>query len=202
MFRKKENTYLPKICSFLIELIDGADVDLPKIHNGFTADDVKNSILTLNEIARKLRKARFDMGALQIAQIKIGFVMDKTSNTPFEYFQEVQLEANKLIEEFMLLANISVARKIEVNLDQTPIFSFYFHFQESFPDIAFLRRHSPPKDEYIRRFQTLLERYGIMIDPTSSKTIQDSLNNFCSELPDEKIRSIVINHFLAKTMTV
>jgi len=59
------------------------------------------------------------------------------------YFPYVRKEAHKLIEEFMLLANIAVATKIE----------------KHFPDLAFLRRHPPPNQEKTEVLNHLLIIY-------------------------------------------
>ena len=70
--------------------------------------------------------------------------------------------SNRLIEEFMLLANISVAEKI----------------QASFPKISVLRCHPEPKMFLLLKVVDVLRRYGIDIDATDSKTMQDSLNAY------------------------
>lgn len=68
----------------------------------------------------------------------------------------------RLIEEFMLLANISVAQKIH----------------KSFPDIAFLRCHEDPKMKMLRETQMTLQTCGIHVDVDSSGGIQSSLNKY------------------------
>ena len=71
-----------------------------------------------------------------------------------------QRDSNRLIEEFMLLANISVATKID----------------ECFPDLAVLRCHPEPKQQILDRSVEFLQRFGIDIDGSTSKTLQNSLN--------------------------
>lgn len=65
----------------------------------------------LNAVARRLREARFANGALRLDNVKLTFKLDSNGNpewaTPY-----VQKEANQMIEEFMLLANRSVAKFI------------------------------------------------------------------------------------------
>lgn len=69
----------------------------------------------------------------------------------------------------MLLANISVATKI----------------QESFPKIAVLRCHEAPKTQLLLRMVQILRRFGIHIDCTDSKTVQDSLNVYRPRGPND-----------------
>ena len=90
---------------------------------------IAESIRNLNKIAKKLKSKRLQQGALTLAstQVKITLEEETHSATDVQLYQMV--EANYLIEEFMLLANISVAQKV----------------YERFPSISILRRHTPPK---------------------------------------------------------
>ena len=69
-------------------------------------------------------------------------------------------EANALVEEFMLLANISVARQI----------------YSRFSDTALLRRHPKPSIDNFKPLQAALNRFNIKLDVTSSKTLAESLD--------------------------
>lgn len=97
--------------------------ELPDIYNGFNPDDLKECVLNLQEIAVNLREKRRKNGALKIDQVKISFSLDPTTGEPQEFFICENKPAHRLIEEFMLLANMTVARWIN----------------EAFPDLAFLR---------------------------------------------------------------
>lgn len=70
-----------------------------------------------------------------------------------------------MIEEFMLLANMTVASKI----------------REDYPSIAFLRHHEPPVYKMLIETQKSLESAGIFIDVASSKGIQSTLWKYCSD---------------------
>lgn len=72
-------------------------------------DPIANSIRNLNKIAKKIKQKRLDKGALTLAstQVKITLAEETHSATDVQLYQMV--ETNYLIEEFMLLANISVA---------------------------------------------------------------------------------------------
>merc|ERR1719412_2863393 len=70
--------------------------------------------------------------------------------------------SNRLIEEFMLLANTSVARKLYASL----------------PKLAVLRNHFPPKKNMMDQLLKNLEKYNIHLDSSSSKTLQESLSHY------------------------
>lgn len=73
--------------------------------------DYKAEILTLNDLAQKLRAARFQNGAIAFDRIEVRFDIDENGKPTGVYFKRSK-EANKLIEEFMLLANKKVAERI------------------------------------------------------------------------------------------
>lgn len=73
--------------------------------------DYAEEMLTLNRMAQKLRQRRFDAGALEFNRVEVRFEIDPTGRPVSVYFKEAK-EANMLIEEFMLLANRTVAEMI------------------------------------------------------------------------------------------
>ena len=81
-----------------IEDRDWADLPHVDIHNGHTLSDVKQDVLTLFNISKALRRARFENGALKINSIKLWFALDENGN-PENLGVYQQKEANKLIEE-------------------------------------------------------------------------------------------------------
>ena len=89
-------------------------------------------ILILNSLAQRLRKRRSQNGSLRIDRDRLMFHLDE-NGTPFDCYNYVQNDSNRLIEEFMLLANFAVAQQIAVNL----------------PEQALLRRHEEPIDRRI-----------------------------------------------------
>lgn len=72
--------------------------------------DYKEEILELNKLAQILRKQRLVAGAIDFDRVEVKFEIDETGKPLSVYFKESK-EANKLIEEFMLLANRTVAEK-------------------------------------------------------------------------------------------
>ena len=117
------------------ELIDGENSPQGAVppgvvlYNGHTWDDVANDALMLHSIACHMRKKRFEVdGALRLDNVRLFFELDPDTGAPIEFGMYQQKEANRLVEEFMLAANMTAARMIS----------------EAFPDKALLRRHRPP----------------------------------------------------------
>ncbi|KAH8977266.1 RNB-domain-containing protein [Lactarius hatsudake] len=106
-------------------------------------DELTDSIRLLNTLAQKLKAGRMAAGALNLASPEVKIHLDSAeSSDPIDVEQKEQRETNSLVEEFMLLANISVAQKI----------------QEAFPQTAVLRRHMPPPKTNFEKLQDILQK--------------------------------------------
>ncbi|CAG9812919.1 unnamed protein product [Phaedon cochleariae] len=162
-----------------------SDSDFPEIHNGFRPEDIVNTVNVLQNIAVIFREKRIMNGALKIDQVKLYFTLDAESGKPVDYSKYENKESHRLIEEFMLLANISVAEKI----------------YEAFPDMAFLRCHEKPKQTMLVDLQNSLATYGIHIDISSSSGLRSSLEKYISNDYPGLCRAAVLNHLTAKAMT-
>ncbi len=130
-------------------------------HVGKASRDVSipKSVNLLNKIARILRQKRIDAGALTLASPEVRFKLDSETSNPTDVNAYVLKEANALVEEFMLLANITVSKKV----------------LKHFPTLAVLRRHAPPSRE---QFQPLLDSanaVNVTININTSKTLADTL---------------------------
>jgi exoribonuclease R len=85
-------------------------------------DDLTKSIRLLNTLAQKFRAKRMEAGALNLASPEVKIHLDSSeSSDPIDVEQKEMRETNSLVEEFMLLANISVARRIEEVFPQTAV---------------------------------------------------------------------------------
>ncbi|KAA8490392.1 Exosome complex exonuclease RRP44-like A [Porphyridium purpureum] len=124
------------------------------------ADELGNSLLGLASLAEKLRQRRTDAGALSLASPEVSFELEAETNdvTDVKFYQI--RETNKMVEEFMLLSNIQVAEKI----------------LKHFPKCSLLRHHPKPTDEMFEPLLKTAAAYGIELDVSSNKTLNESLN--------------------------
>lgn len=159
--------------------------EFPVIHNDFTIDDIAHVTLKLQNLALILRNNRKEKGALKIDQPKLAFSFNKDSDAPTGFFKYPMKDSNRLIEEFMLLSNISVAK-------------FIF---EKFPLISLLRNHNPPNSNGIQKLLQNFMKFGVEMDITSSRTISESIEKIVGSAPSTAAMNAVINCLTSKTMT-
>ena len=120
-------------------------------------------ILLLNTIAQTLRKKRFEKGAINFSSQEVRFKLDENSK-PIGIVVKESKESHQLIEEFMLLANRSVAEnvsKIKINQKEIP-----------FP----YRVHDQPDAEKLKPFIEFAKKYGHTFDISSPEKIAHSFN--------------------------
>ena len=150
--------------------------------------DICQTILVLQELAGHLRKKRVDQGALRIDLPRLAFSMDWETRTPIGFRVYELKESNRLIEEFMLLANMRVAEKI----------------YGVFPELAVLRNHPPPHTAKLQKLSDTLQTIGIHLDVSTSATLQESLLRYGqgSNDPCSMGRNLVISNLVAMPMKV
>lgn len=158
---------------------------LPEIHGQHNSAQLLEIVHNMQKIAAHFRQERFKNGALKIDQTKINFRLNE-EGMPQEYLVSVNKEANRLIEEFMLLANMTVAARIS----------------HCFPRLAFLRAHSEPLAFLLEKLQKNMEKFGIILDISSSGALQDSLVRYSGQDVTSLARMLVLNNTLAKPMAV
>eukprot|EP01119_Soliformovum_irregulare_P004628 TRINITY_DN1568_c0_g2_i2.p1 TRINITY_DN1568_c0_g2~~TRINITY_DN1568_c0_g2_i2.p1 ORF type:complete len:1119 (+),score=333.19 TRINITY_DN1568_c0_g2_i2:22-3357(+) len=120
--------------------------------------DIVKDVLGMHAIAQNLRNKRFEGGSVTLNNVKLGFQLDEFGN-PWETHQYITREANHMIEEFMLLANMRVALKIAT----------------TFPDHAMLRLHPEPSSQKFEPFVQFCNKIGIQLDTSNSKKLAESL---------------------------
>uniref|UniRef100_A0A8R1Z4K2 DIS3-like exonuclease 2 n=1 Tax=Pristionchus pacificus TaxID=54126 RepID=A0A8R1Z4K2_PRIPA len=158
--------------------------ELPKITNGRLPADVKSKVLSLHEVATHLRKRREANGSLRLDQPKLKFALDDDTKLPFGVTIYERKDSNSLVEEFMLLANMSVAKRIE----------------DSFPTISVLRNHPPPKEKVMREVLELCEKIGFPLDASSSGLLSSSLRKFEGNQIVQTAVNQVLSSFMMKPM--
>ena len=158
--------------------------EFPIIHGKNTLQQISKAINQLHGIAVHLRKRRFNDGALRLDQVKLSFNLDDETKMPngFEVYE--YKDSNKLIEEFMLLANISVANKI----------------YSSFPEKAILRRHPAPLDGPMSTTTHLLSSLGVKLDASTSSTLNASIQKYVGHDKFTGARMQLITSLCSKPM--
>ena len=120
------------------------------------AQDFKDEILKLNELAHILRKKRFTDGAIDFDRFEVRFVIDD-SGKPLSVLFEESKEANHLIEEFMLLAN----RRVAEFIGKTP--------KGKSKKTFVYRIHEQPDPDKMQKFADFIRRFGYKLKTTASK---------------------------------
>ena len=136
---------------------------------------ISKAILKLDELAKILRRKRMKQGAISFDKVEVKFHLDKDNNPEGVYFKESK-DANKLIEEFMLLANRSVAE---------------FIGKQSIKKTFIYRVHDEPDDEKIAALQNIIRQFGYKIDTRDRKTTSNSLNNLLKDVQGKKEQNLV-----------
>ena len=141
--------------------------------------DYKEEILELNKLAQILRKQRLAAGAIDFDRVEVKFEIDETGKPLSVYFKESK-EANKLIEEFMLLANRTVAEKIGKvpKNKKAKVFPY--------------RIHDLPDPDKLENLNWFINRFGYKIRTSGSKTeISKSINRLLDDIKNKKEQNLV-----------
>jgi ribonuclease R/exosome complex exonuclease DIS3/RRP44 len=136
---------------------------------------IANAILEMDRLAKILRKKRMNDGAISFDKLEVKFILSKDGNPDGVYFKESK-DANKLIEEFMLLANRSVAAFIG---KQSPKKTFIY------------RVHDEPDDEKIAALEGIIKRFGYKLDTKDRKSTSQSLNKLLKEVNGRKEQNLI-----------
>ena len=133
-----------------------------RIDDKSAKDELTQAMRTLLALSQKLRQKRMDAGALNLSSPEVRIEADDETSDPLaDVKTKAALGTNSLVEEFMLLANTTVATKI----------------QSVFPQTALLRRHAPPPASNFASLNDQIKRMkGIELDVSSSKALADSLD--------------------------
>ena len=141
--------------------------------------EFKDEILKLNELAQILRKNRMASGAVDFDRVEVRFEIDEKGKPLSVYFKESK-EANKLIEEFMLLANRTVAEcigKVPKN-KKAKVFPY--------------RIHDLPDPERLENLNWFVNRFGYKIRTSGSKSeVSKSLNKLLVEVRGKKEQNLI-----------
>ncbi len=136
---------------------------------------IVEAICGMNNLAQKLRQKRMRAGAISFDKVEVKFILDKENEPTGVYFKESK-DANKLIEEFMLLANRKVAEFIG---KQQPKKTFVY------------RVHDEPDDEKLAALQKIISRFGYKINTKSAQSTANSLNKLLKDVEGKKEQNLI-----------
>lgn len=148
-------------------------------------DELTIGMRNLLKLSKLLKQKRLDAGALNLASPEVKVHMDSETADANDVEIKKSFETNSLVEEFMLLANISVARKI----------------QNAYPQTAMLRRHTaPPRTNFetLNDMLAKLKNPNFQISLDSSKALATSLDNI--EDPEDPFFNTLIRILSTRCM--
>jgi len=137
--------------------------------------EIRDALVKMNQLALILRKRRMTKGAISFDKIEVKFELDK-ENDPVAVFFKESKAANNLIEEFMLLANRSVAEFVGT---QQPKKEFVY------------RIHDDPDEEKLLALQGIVSRFGHKINFKDRKSISASLNKLLDDVKGKREQHLV-----------
>ncbi|WP_029903652.1 ribonuclease R [Prevotella sp. 10(H)] len=153
--------------------------------------DYKEEVLKLNDLAKKLRAKRFDNGAIAFDRHEVRFEIDEHGKPLSVYFKYAK-ESNKLIEEFMLLANRTVAEFVG-NVPKNKTAKTFVY-----------RIHDVPNSEKMENLSEFIRRFGYKIKVDGTKTnVSKSINHLLDEVsgkPEENLISTIAIRAMAKAI--
>lgn len=130
-------------------------------------DPLTTDLRNMNSLAKKMRQRRIERGALTLASAEVKFQIDTETHDPLDIGMYQIREANQMVEEFMLAANVSVAEQI----------------LRQFPFCSLLRRHPSPTKEMLEPLLRTAAAVGLNLDVSSSKALADSLDRAVGDDP-------------------
>ena len=136
---------------------------------GHSIDKVAADVRLMHKVAMARRALRFQNGALALNGIKLTFQMGEDRKTPSLCEPYPIRDSNRLIEEYMLIANYLVAQRLITHAG----------------GLAVLRQHMPPLNQGLQSVIDIAAERGFEIDGTTSQTLQESLSRMSRECDDK-----------------
>tara|TARA_R110002049_G_scaffold292252_2_gene476651 strand:- start:43292 stop:45526 length:2235 start_codon:yes stop_codon:yes gene_type:complete len=140
-----------------------------------TSPEIAQAILKMDQLAKKMRAKRMSSGAISFDKVEVKFDLDEQAN-PVGVFFKTSKDANKLIEEFMLLANKKVAEFVG---KQSPKKTFIY------------RVHDEPDESKLANLQGIVSKFGYKLNFRDRKATSASLNYLLKEVNGKKEQNLV-----------
>jgi len=137
-------------------------------------NDIVEAILIMDQIAKETRKKREKKGSINFNKKEVYFKLNKEKE-PVGVFTKESKDANKLIEEFMLIANKKVAELFSEIKKQKYIY----------------RVHDLPDNEKLKSLKHIVKSFGYTLDLTSSKGISKSLNKLLEQIRGKEEQNLI-----------
>lgn len=132
--------------------------------------DYAEELTTLDRLAKILRKERYEEGSVEFDRLEVRFDIDETGHPTGVYFKESK-DANKLIEEFMLLANKTVAQAIGMPQGKRKPKAFVY------------RVHDMPDPGKLSDLSTLSRTFGYKVKSSGSpREVNKSINRMLADV--------------------
>ena len=141
--------------------------------------DFKEEVLMLDKIAKALRDKRFSSGAINFDRYEVKFEIDDKGKPVSVYFKESK-DANKLVEEFMLLANKTVAEEIGKvpRNKKAKVFPY--------------RIHDLPDPEKLDNLAQFIARFGYKLRTSGTKSdVSKSINHLLDDIQGKKEENLI-----------
>jgi ribonuclease R len=141
--------------------------------------DYRDEILELDRLAKILRANRFAAGAIAFDRVEVRFDIDEKGKPVSVFFKE-QKDANKLIEEFMLLANRTTAKHIGKPGRGQKAKTFVY------------RIHDVPNPEKLQNFSVFIKRFGYNLKTSGKRAaVSSSINHLLDEVQGRKEQNLI-----------
>ena len=145
--------------------------------------DYAQEVLKLNELAKMLRVKRFAKGAIAFDRVEVRFEIDEKGKPLSVYFKEAK-ESNMLIEEFMLLANKTVAAHIGKPKAAKGA--------KSKSKTFVYRVHDVPNPDKLENFSTFIKRFGYKLKTTGkSEVVSAAINNLLDQVTGKREQNLI-----------
>ncbi|GHT77505.1 ribonuclease R [Bacteroidia bacterium] len=143
------------------------------------AGELKDELLTLDRLAKILQKKRFEAGAINFDRVEVKFEIDENGKPLNVFFKEAK-DSNQLIEEFMLLANKTVAEAIGKVPKGKKAKTFVY------------RVHDVPNSEKMENLVQFVGRFGYKVkDKGENSEISKSINRLLDEIHGKKEQNLI-----------
>jgi len=145
--------------------------------------DFVEELLLLDKLAKKMREERYKKGSIIFDKVEVKFHLDE-SGIPTGVYFKIQQDAHRLIEDFMLLANKSVAKFLSEVPD-------YIDKKDRKKYGSVYRVHDSPSEEKLEEFAKICARFGYKVDIRNPEKTVSSINKVLQEVKGKKEANMI-----------